>query len=88
MYLDLVFQVTHHFQYPPKTTHVYSYFESRGGKFPTTVFYGLQYIIKRWLIGQVVTREKIAEAKEVYGKHFGKDVFNEEGWLYVLEVSL
>lgn len=40
-------QVTHFMQYPPGTTKVFSYFESRGGKFPQTVFYGLQYMIKR-----------------------------------------
>jgi hypothetical protein len=41
------YKVTHFLQYPPGTTKVYSYFESRGGKFPETVFYGLQYMIKR-----------------------------------------
>ncbi len=79
--------MTHHKQYPPGTTHVYSYFESRGGKFPSTVFFGLQYIIKRWLEGPVVTKEKIAEAKEVYKNHFGQELFNEDGWTYVAEVS-
>ena len=39
-------QVTHHLQYPPNAEVVYSYFESRGGKFPETVVFGLQYIIK------------------------------------------
>ena len=39
-------QITHHRQYPPNTTKVYSYFESRGGKFPATVFFGLQYLVK------------------------------------------
>lgn len=39
-------QVTHHMQYPPGTETVYSYFESRGGKFTETVFFGLQYILK------------------------------------------
>ena len=39
-------QVTHHLQYPPGTELVYSYFESRGGKFSETVFFGLQYILK------------------------------------------
>ena len=75
-------------QYPPKTTTVYSYFESRGGKFPTTVFFGLQYILKRWLCGPVVTREKIDEAKAIYKAHFGRDLFNEKGWEYILEVSI
>ena len=78
--------MSHHKQYPPNTSIVYSYFESRGGKFPTTVFFGLQYIIKRWLTGKVVTKEKINEAKEIYNAHFGKDLFYEEGWNYILEV--
>ncbi len=38
------------------------------------------------LTGQVVTREKIQEAKEVYREHFQDDVFNEKGWSYILEV--
>ena len=33
----------------------------------------------------MVTREKIAEAKEYYNSHFRDDVFNEAGWLYILE---
>jgi nicotinamide phosphoribosyltransferase len=81
------YKVTHHRQYPPETTTVYSYFESRGGKFPSTVFYGLQYIIKRWLVGQVVTKKKIEEAKQYYSHHFNGcgDLFNEGGWTHVLE---
>ena len=39
-------QASHHKQYPPGTTTVYSYFESRGGRFQETVFFGLQYLIK------------------------------------------
>ncbi|CAG2253016.1 NAMPT [Mytilus edulis] len=79
------YKVTHHYQYPPNTTVVSSYFESRGGKFPTTVFFGLQYILKRFLTGPVVTKEKIQEAKELYKVHFGHDYFNEEGWNYILK---
>ncbi|CAG0879527.1 unnamed protein product [Darwinula stevensoni] len=66
------YPVSHHMQYPPGTTRVYSYFESRGGKFPSTVFFGLQYILKRWMIGQVLTREKIEEARDLYQMHFGR----------------
>ena len=80
------FQVTHYKQYPDNTTVVYSYFESRGGKFAETVFFGLQYIIKKYLVGKVVTREKIQEAKELYDLHFGQKLFHEEGWNYILEV--
>ena len=41
-----VLQVTHHFQYPPGTETVYSYFESRDEKFLEVTFFELQYIIK------------------------------------------
>ena len=81
------FQITHHLQYPENTTHVYSYFESRGGKFQSTVFFGLQYILKRWLVGNVLTEEQINEASALMKLHFGKDVFNEEGWRYILKVD-
>jgi hypothetical protein len=30
------YKVSHHLQYPPNTTHIHSYFESRGGKFEKT----------------------------------------------------
>ena len=45
-FYSLFQQVTHHMQYPPGTEVVYSYFESRGGKFQEITFFGLQYIIK------------------------------------------
>uniref|UniRef100_A0A8C6SQP9 Nicotinamide phosphoribosyltransferase n=1 Tax=Neogobius melanostomus TaxID=47308 RepID=A0A8C6SQP9_9GOBI len=89
-------QVTHYKQYPPNTSKVYSYFEcrekrtdpskSRKVKYEKTVFYGLQYILHKYLKGKVVTPEKIQEAKEVYREHFQDDVFNETGWTYILEV--
>lgn len=79
------YKVTHHFQYPEGTTQVYSYFESRGGKFPTVTFFGLQYILKKWLVGKVVSEEKIQEAKELYKLHFASDIFNEDGWRYILK---
>jgi nicotinamide phosphoribosyltransferase len=37
------YKVTHWKQYPPGTEAVYSYFESRGGRFGSAVFFGLQY---------------------------------------------
>ena len=81
------YKVTHHLQYPPDTTHVFSYFESRGGKFEYSVFFGLQYFLKRYLAGPVVTEEKIQKAKVFFEKHFGRDdIFNEKGWRYIIEV--
>ncbi len=67
---------------------MYSYFESRGGKFKETIFFGLQYIIKKYLAGRVITAAKIEAAKEMMKKHFNCDLMNEEGWRYILEVFL
>lgn len=87
LYLADSYKVTHHAQYPSGTTHVYSYFESRGGKFPEVCFFGLQYIIKRWLVGPVVNKQMIQQAKHFYKIHFGDlDVFNEAGWNHIVEV--
>jgi nicotinamide phosphoribosyltransferase len=79
------YKVSHYLQYPPKTEVVYSYFESRGGKFPKTLFFGLQYYLKTYLQGQVVTEEKIREAKKYFKCHFGNEkLFNEDGWRHIL----
>ncbi|CAI2725887.1 unnamed protein product [Schistosoma spindalis] len=77
------YKVSHYSQYPAGTEFIYSYFESRGGRFPNSVFFGLQYILKKNLVGQVVTHEKIDEAKSILLSHFGRDIFNEEGWRYI-----
>lgn len=78
------YKVTHAGQYPPGTTNVYSYFESRGGKFPTTTFFGLQYILEKHL-EQRITKAHINEAAELYALHFGSDkLFNRAGWEHIL----
>lgn len=87
------YKLSHFKQYPPGTEYVYSYFESRGGKWDSVVFFGLQYFMKRYLSGPVVTEEKIAQAKEYCTAHMtqpgvegsGEAAFNEAGWRYVLE---
>jgi len=80
------YKVTHWKQYPEKTETVYSYFESRGGRFPHTLFFGLQYFLKEYLQGEVVTYEKIRDARELIKLHLGNDnLFNEAGWRYIVE---
>lgn len=79
------YKVSHAQQYLPNTTNVYSYFESRkGAENDETVFVGLQYILKEYLEGQVITQEKIDEAEFLYGIHFGTDIFNKAGFEYIL----
>uniref|UniRef100_A0A0N4ZCK9 Nicotinamide phosphoribosyltransferase n=1 Tax=Parastrongyloides trichosuri TaxID=131310 RepID=A0A0N4ZCK9_PARTI len=86
LFLADSYKATHHTQYPDKTTFIYSYFESRGGKFNKTVFFGLQYLIKRYLCGRVVDKQMIEEATDFYHCHFGgMNYFNREGWEYIVE---
>ena len=80
------YKVTHHYFYPKGTEKIYSYLESRvGAEFNKTIFYGLQYIIKKYLEGSVVTQEKIDEADKLISAHIGEGIFNKEGWEYILD---
>lgn len=76
----------HYKGYMPNTQYIYSYLEARkGAKFNKTLFYGLQYILKRYLAGKVVTQERIDQAKEIIDQHLGPGVFNYDGWKYILD---
>ncbi len=80
------YKVTHHYFYPEGTEKIYSYLESRtGAEFNKTVFYGLQYILKKYLEGNVVTEEKVQEAQKIVDVHIGSDIFNTEDWMYIVE---
>lgn len=76
------YKASHFLQYPPKTTTVFSYIESRGGEYDKTVFFGLQIYIKKYL-SKPITQQMIDEAK-VFFKFHGEP-FNEEGWQYILD---
>ena len=47
-------------QYPPGTEYIYSYIESRGGKYDETVFFGLQAFIKEYLTKPIDVRQLYA----------------------------
>lgn len=78
------YKVSHWPQYPPGTTGVYSYFESRGGRFQETVFFGLQYFLKEYLC-RPIKEWDIVEANALLKKHFGGDVFARENWRHVVD---
>lgn len=80
------YKMTHWRQYPEGTEKVYSYLEARhGARFPYTVFFGLQPLLRR-LAGRAVTQRQIEQAREVSLAHFGDPkMFNEEGWLHILK---
>lgn len=77
------YKLSHWLQYPKNTSYMFSYFESRGGKFPKTVFFGLQYYLKRFL-SKPVTKEQVDEAKEFANLH--GIPFNYDGWMRIVNV--
>jgi len=75
------YKASHWLQYPPKTETVFSYIESRGGKYSATLFFGLQMFLKEYL-SKPITMEMIDEA-ETFLKPHGEP-FNREGWEYII----
>jgi nicotinamide phosphoribosyltransferase len=69
-------------QYPAGTTGVYSYIESRGGRYDSTVFFGLQAFIKEYLL-EPITQRDIDIADEILTQH--GEPFNKSGWQYILD---
>lgn len=69
-------------QYPEGTEYIYSYIESRGGKYDETVFFGLQAFIKEYLV-HPITWADIDEAEAIILAH--GEPFNREGWEYIME---
>lgn len=68
-------------QYPPGTAYVYSYIESRGGLWDSTVFFGLQAFVKEYLLTPV-TMADIDEAEAIITAH--GEPFYREGWEYIV----
>lgn len=76
------YKASHWLQYPPGTKNVFSYIESRGGKYPATVFFGLQMFLKEYL-SKPITKQMIDEAEWFWKAH--GEPFNRAGWEYILE---
>lgn len=80
------YKYSHHKLYYPGTTKIYSYLESRGGQFDETVFFGLQYFLKHYLEGVVITTEKIDAAEVFLQQVFGRnDVFDRSKFDYIVQ---
>ena len=72
-----------HVQYPNGTTKVYSYIESRGGKYDEVLFFGLQMFIKEYLMKRI-TMEDIDFAEEIWTEH--GEPFNRSMWEHIVKV--
>ena len=77
------YKSSHFLQYPPGTTRLFSYLESRGGRYPVTRFFGLQYILDRYLTRRV-TAGMVQEARTLIEAH--GEPFPYDGWMRVVEV--
>lgn len=75
------YKASHYLQYPPNTSAMFSYIESRGGRYPNTVFFGLQMLLKEYLC-RPFTFEMIEQAEAFYAAH--GEPFNADGWRYIL----
>jgi nicotinamide phosphoribosyltransferase len=75
------YKASHWLQYPADVTSMYSYFESRGGRYRDTVFFGLQYYLARYL-SQPVTRAHVDEAAAFFEAH--GEPFNRAGWEHLV----
>ncbi len=71
------YKSSHFMQYPPSMTRMMSYLESRGGTYPATRFFGLQYVLKKYLSTHV-TLEMVEEANAVLSAH--GEPFPLEAW--------
>lgn len=76
------YKLSHWKQYPEGTTEMFSYLESRGGKYSHTVFFGLKYILSQL---NVPTTEEVKLGAEFAKKHGVP--FNEKGWLKIAELG-
>lgn len=67
----------HYSLYPPGTEYISSYIESRGGKFPVTMFVGLQAYLRDQLM-RPITLEDIDAAEHLMreqGMHFNREIW-------------
>lgn len=64
-------------QYPPGTHSMFDYIESRGGLFPKTVSFGLQYFLKEYMCDPT-PMEDVEECNEMFTGHMGSYFL--KGW--------
>ena len=69
------------FQYDSKIKGMYDYLESRGGEYELILWYGMQYIIKKYFT-RPITFYDVEEAK-LYADAHGEP-FDYEGWMHIV----
>jgi nicotinamide phosphoribosyltransferase len=76
------YKTSHFAQYPDGAEYVSSYIESRGGRYPDTLFFGLQAFIREYLT-RPISAADIDEAELICQAHGVP--FNRRGWQDILD---
>jgi len=77
------YKLSHFLFEEPGTTFMKSYIEARdGGEYDETVFFGLQYFIKKYLEDSKITMQMVDQAQPIIEQH-GLP-FNRKGWEYIV----
>lgn len=78
------YKASHWKLYPPNSEATFSYLEARGSEreYTESVFFGLQYILKKYF-SKPITIEEVEEAKIIIEAH--GEPFNYEGWKLLIE---
>lgn len=82
-----------HLHFPKSTTAIYSYFEVKGKlqgcENASVCFFGLQYYLKKFLAGEVITDAKIEMAENIIVDHYRYScpshprIFNRSAWEHI-----
>lgn len=76
------YKASHFRQFPPGTERIFGYLESRGGRYGSTLFFGLQYLIRKYLTAPI-TQKDVDEAAAFFAAH--GEPFPINGWRRVVE---
>lgn len=80
------YKLGHSRMLPQDADSMYYYLEARGGEFPSTVFYGLQYILDDLTNCLPIFPSDVEEAREFSKLHFGNDdYFDSTVWERVID---
>ncbi len=77
------YKVSHWLQFPKKLEISQYYVESRGGKFDKIMIDGIAYMCR--ILERGVRKGDVKYAKRLFKKHFGSEVFNEEGFNIIVD---
>lgn len=77
------YKASHFMQLPDGTTEMFNYMEGRkGGKYPVSVWFGLQFILEK--MSRPVTVQDVDRARAFFIKH--GEPFPYEGWMHIVNV--